>query len=121
MDEAEQLCDRVVLIDRGRVLAAGTPRALVASAGVGLRVDVATEQPLRAEWLAGLAGVRMLAPAAAARAGRYAVTVAIDSLDLAPRVLERANAERATVLELRVQRASLHDAFLALTGSASRD
>jgi ABC-2 type transport system ATP-binding protein len=121
MDEAEQLCDRVVLVDHGRVLATGSPRELVASAGVGLRVDVATRLPLRDDWLAGLDGVRVLESAAPERAGRRVTTVAIDSLDLAPRVLERANAERANVLEFRVQRASLHDAFLALTGRASRD
>ena len=121
MDEAEQLCDRVVLIDRGRVIATGTPRELVASAGVGLRVDVATQRPLRAEWLADLAGVRVLETGGPERAGRRVATVAIDSLELAPRVLERASAERANVLEFRVQRASLHDAFLALTGHASRD
>jgi ABC-2 type transport system ATP-binding protein len=121
MDEAEQLCDRVVLLDHGRVLATGSPRELVASTGVGLRVDVATLQPLRDDWLAEFAGVRVLESAAPERAGRRVITVAIDSLDLAPRVLERANAERATVLEFRVQRASLHDAFLALTGRASRD
>jgi ABC-2 type transport system ATP-binding protein len=121
MDEAEQLCDRVVLIDHGRVIATGTPRDLVASAGVSLRVDVATQHPLRPEWLAGLAGVRVLEPAGPERAGRRVVCVAIDSLELASGVLERANAEGANVLELRVQRASLHDAFLALTGRASRD
>ena len=121
MDEAEHLCDRVVLVDRGRVLATGTPRDLVAAAGVELRVDVATRQPLRVEWLDGLAGVRMLESNGGARAGRHLVSVAVDSLDLAPRVLERASAERAGVLDFRVQRASLHDAFLALTGRASRD
>ncbi|HEX5046190.1 MAG TPA: ABC transporter ATP-binding protein [Gammaproteobacteria bacterium] len=121
MDEAEQLCDRVVLIDRGRVLATGTPRKLVASAGVELRVDVATQAALRDGWLAGLAGVRVLESDGPQRAGRHDVAVAIDSLELAPRVLERASGERATVLEFRVQRASLHDAFLALTGRASRD
>jgi hypothetical protein len=84
-------------------------------------VDVATQRPLRAGWLAGLAGVRVLDTDGSERAGRHAVAAAIDSLDLAPRVLERANAERANVLEFRVQRASLHDAFLALTGRASRD
>ena len=121
MDEAEQLCDRVVLIDRGRVIATGTPRELVASAGVRLRVDVATQHAPRAEWLDGLAGVRVLDPSGTERVGRHMFTIAIDSLDLAPRVLERASAERANVLEFRVQRASLHDAFLALTGHGSRD
>ena len=36
------------------------------------------------------------------REGRHMITIAIDSLDLAPRVLERASAERANVLEFRV-------------------
>ncbi len=51
----------------------------------------------------------------------HAERVTIDALEVAPRVLERALARGANVLELRVQRPSLHDAFLALTGHATRD
>jgi hypothetical protein len=49
-----------------------------------------------------------------------AARVALDDVELAPRVLERA-ARSAKVIDFRVHRPSLHDAFLALTGQTPRD
>jgi ABC-type uncharacterized transport system ATPase subunit len=49
-----------------------------------------------------------------------AARAALEDVELAPRVLERAARER-TVLDFRVHRPSLHDAFLTLTGLAPRD
>ncbi len=122
MDEAELLCDRVVLIDNGRVIASGRPSELVSESGAGLRVDVVTERPLPHGWLDDLRGAHSLGVEETNSLGRgHAERVTIDALDLAPQVLERARARGGNVLELRVQRPSLHDAFLALTGRAMRD
>src|SRR5690606_10662016 len=87
MDEAEQLCDRVVLVDRGRIVATGTPESLVAGLHPGLRIDVVTEHPLPAGWLGNLQGAQELA--ATERHGDtvtygHVVPVAIEALDLAP-------------------------------------
>jgi len=122
IDEAARLCDRVVLLDRGRVVAHGTPAELVAAAIPGLRVDVVTETSLPAGWSDGLPGVRALTlPREADAVPNGALArVAIDDLAIAARVLERAEAQRR-VLEFHVQRPSLHDAFLTLTGRAMRD
>jgi len=122
MEEAELLCDRVVLIDHGRVIASGRPSDLVSESGAGLRVDVVTEQPLPHGWLDDLRGARSLGDLENNAMGHgHTERVTIDALEVAPRVLERALARGANVLELRVQRPSLHDAFLALTGHATRD
>jgi ABC-2 type transport system ATP-binding protein len=121
MKEAEQLCDRVVLIDHGRVVAHGTPREIVAQVSPGLSADVVTERPLPPRWLDGLDGARTLETHEGGddEAGSF-VRVAIAELGLAARVLARAEGHGA-VREFHVQRPSLHDAFLALTGSAMRD
>jgi ABC-2 type transport system ATP-binding protein len=123
MEEAEQLCDRVVLIDRGRVLAAGTPANLVQSAVPGILIDVVTDEALPQGWLGEIAGARTSAmppgDVSAAARGR-AARVALDDVELAPRVLEQA-ARNGRVLDFHVHRPSLHDAFLALTGHAPRD
>src|SRR5215510_9159763 len=114
MEEAERLCDHVVLIDYGRVVAAGTPAELTGLADGGAQLVVVTREPLPDGWLAGFEGARAVsaAPLASARGQRY--EIAIDALPLAARVLERAAAE-ADVLELHVQRPDLRDVFLRLT------
>ena len=122
MKEAEQLCDRVVLIDHGRVIALGTPREIVVQVGLGPSADVVTERPLPAGWLDGLAGARVLETRdddGDDDSGSLQ-RVAIARLELAARVLERAE-KHGAVREFHVQRPSLHDAFLALTGRAIRD
>jgi ABC-2 type transport system ATP-binding protein len=119
MEEAEELCDRVVLIDHGRAVATGPPADLIRAAVPGLLIDVVTDAALPESWLGDLAGAR--ARAARDGSGRgSAARVALEDVELAPRVLERAARSR-TVLDFRVHRPSLHDAFLALTGSAPRD
>jgi ABC-2 type transport system ATP-binding protein len=122
MAEAAELCDRVVLIDNGRVVATGTPADIVASATKGLVVEVVTRQALPAGWLDGLVGARAVASPAEGDPASAGVRTraAIDRVDLASSVLERAAAHE-TVLELHVHRPALHDAFLALTGRAMRD
>jgi ABC-2 type transport system ATP-binding protein len=123
MEEAEQLCDRVVLIDHGRVVATGAPSQLIRDAVPALLVDVVTDESLPDDWLADLGGAgQIAAPPGVTRDvlhGR-AARVALAEVELAPRVLERAASRRA-VLDFRVHRPSLHDAFLALTGHAPRD
>jgi ABC-2 type transport system ATP-binding protein len=122
MVEAEQLCDRVVLVDRGRVVAGGTPAELIELSRLPPRVDVLTERELPPNWLGGLAGARALAaPAQNATVRGSPARVAIDALEIAPLVLERAAAAGGNVIEFHVQRPNLHDAFLAFTGSELRD
>ena len=125
MKEAEQLCDRVVLIDHGRVIALGTPSEIVAKACPGLSANVVTDRPLPERWLEGLEGARVL--------GSHddddddgdddtgnLERVALAEPGLASRVLQCAEAH-GVVREFHVLRPSLHDAFLALTGRATRD
>ncbi|HET7923733.1 MAG TPA: hypothetical protein VFL30_02485, partial [Rhodanobacteraceae bacterium] len=123
MEEAEDLCDRVVLVDCGRVVATGPPASLIREAVPRLLIDVVTDEALPAGWLAGLPGARASAPSDAGLSGMprgRGARVALADVELAPRVLERAARDR-TVLDFRVHRPSLHDAFLALTGHAPRD
>jgi ABC-2 type transport system ATP-binding protein len=121
MEEAEQLCDRVVLIDRGRVVATGTPAQVIQEAVPGLVIDLVTDRALPAGWLGEFPGALAGVGAEGSRAARgRAARIALADVELAPRVLERA-AREGTVLDFRVHRPSLHDAFLALTGHAPRD
>jgi ABC-2 type transport system ATP-binding protein len=117
MDEAERLCDRVVLMDGGRVVAEGSPASLTRQADGGIRLVLVTRGPLADGWLDGVPGARLMPaePVGPARGHRH--DVAIDALPLAARVLERAG----DVLELHVHRPDLQDVFLRMTGHALRD
>jgi ABC-2 type transport system ATP-binding protein len=123
MEEAERLCDRVVLIDHGCTVATGTPVALVRQSAHGLRLAVVTRRAVPAGWLDDLAGARSLPTVDAADDGaRGDVThVAIDDLAVGTRVLERAATVGGAVMEFHLHEPSLQDVFIELTGRALRD
>jgi ABC-2 type transport system ATP-binding protein len=117
MDEAERLCDRVVLVDHGRVVASGSPAELTRHIDGGVHLVLVTRDPLPAGWADGIPGVRAASRAPVAPARGHRQDVVVDALPLAARVLERAG----DVLELHVHRADLEDAFFHLTGRDLRD
>jgi lipooligosaccharide transport system ATP-binding protein len=109
MDEAEQLCDRLVIMDGGRIVAEGSPRTLVATHAtrevVELRFARAADQQQ------ALARVRQLAPRVEPVADRLLVYT--DDGDATAAVVTNDGVGAASVL---VRRASLEDVFLILTG-----
>ena len=115
MEEAERLCARVVLLDTGRVVAAGTPAALVAGAGLTPVLHLRTARPLPPGWLAGIAG------AALADSSAPETTVKVTDTATVPAILAAALRAGGDVLEMALVRPSLADAFFALTDRALRD
>ena len=119
MEEVERLCDRVVIIDHGRVLADDTLTGLLASAPVSntltLKYDVSPDGAALEEIkkLPGVIRVDLAGP-----------ELSVSATDLgtaAPRVLERLAARGFSCQELTSRRANLEDVFLALTGRTLRD
>ncbi len=111
MDEAERLCDRIVILDRGVVAATGTPADLIEAHGGGTRAsfEVAVCDDLDERSLAGLPGVQ-----AVERRGRR-IEVRGDSgfvLHLGHLLVERASAPAA----VRLVQPSLEDAYFHLVG-----
>jgi ABC-2 type transport system ATP-binding protein len=120
MDEAEKLCDRIAVLDHGRVIAEGTPRELIRSLGGDHVIEIAVEEGepggLRPEDLAGLPSVR----AAHAEAGHLVLTVAEPHVTIAP-LLERVESLGFRLSSLATRHASLEDVFVSLTGRHLRD
>ncbi|MFY1651959.1 ABC transporter ATP-binding protein [Solwaraspora sp. WMMB762] len=109
MEEAERLCDRVAVIDAGRVVALDTPAGLAASVDSGQRIRFVPDRPLDLALLTELPQVT-----AATIDGREVVVDGGAELFFAvAAVLSR---HGVTPRELRLQQATLDDAFLALTG-----
>lgn len=120
MEEAERLCDRVAIMDHGRVIALGTPRSLIASLGAEhvvefALVDGAARAP-RVEELAGLPGVHAVRPGP----DRTALTVA-EVHRAVPALLALLEGRGAELSLLATHHASLEDVFVALTGRQLRD
>jgi ABC-2 type transport system ATP-binding protein len=116
MDEAETLCDRVAIVDKGKVIALGTPRALISSLGAEHVVEFAAGEGLQAEALAALPGVRD------ARHDNGVWSLATSEVHLAvPALLAHLDTRRATLSHLTTHSATLEDVFVALTGRHLRD
>ena len=118
MDEAERLCDRVAIVDHGRVIAEGTPAALIASlrAEHVLEFAVSGAAGLDEIALAGLDGVCD----ASRHDGTYRLQVA-ELHRTMPLLLGELRRQGAQLTELRTHSATLEDVFVALTGRQLRD
>jgi ABC-2 type transport system ATP-binding protein len=116
MDEAEALCDRLAILDHGRVLRVGTPVELIASLGIPSVVELTFEGA---------------APDPSAFAGRLGAAVEArgevweiptpDPKALLPKLLAAVDAERLVYSQVHVRRATLEDVFLQLTGRSLRE
>jgi ABC-2 type transport system ATP-binding protein len=117
IEEVERLCQRVLLIDRGHVIADGTVAEVTARAGGHPRMEITFADEPPSGWCNGAAGISELSRAAAGRM----VTVQLTSLRQINGLLELAGAASCRVLEFSVHSPNLSDAFVALTGHALRD
>jgi ABC-2 type transport system ATP-binding protein len=113
MDEAERLCDRLAVVDEGRVVAEGSPRALIAGLGMEARVRFTAER-LELGFLESVAGVSRVTRE------RDEAVVHGDGPLLA-RVAGALAEHAIDPLDLRADQPSLEDVFLALTGKQVRD
>jgi ABC-2 type transport system ATP-binding protein len=122
MEEVERLCDRVLLIDHGRLIADGTVSELIALGGTQARMEIAFQTAPPPGWLNGLKGISALPiPSSAAGPGPCEVVLTLAGLNQAGEILERVRSSGAQVFEFSVHRPNLSDAFIALTGHALRD
>ncbi len=120
MDEAERLCDRIAVLDHGRIIAEGTPRELIRSLGGDHVIEIAVEEggpgELGPQELDGLPSVR----AVHAEAGHLVLTVVEPHVAIAP-LLERVASSGFRLSSLATRHASLEDVFVSLTGRHLRD
>ncbi len=120
MDEAERLCDRVAIVDHGRIIALGAPRALIASLGAEHVVEFTTpEAPpgaLDATRLRAIDGVM----AVREHDGRWTLEVA-NLAQTVPALLAELQRLQLGLGELATHSATLEDVFVSLTGRQLRD
>jgi ABC-2 type transport system ATP-binding protein len=116
MDEAERLCDRVAIVDRGQVIALGTPSDLISSLHAANVIEFASEPEIDEATLRELPGVtepHKRGPNWSLPVGSLAETV--------PALLERIERSGGKLVNLSTHRATLEDLFVSLTGRALRE
>ncbi len=117
MDEAERLCDRIAVVDRGKVIAVGTPDELIARLGGDHVIEFALENPAESQdgplkesysELPSVTGSR-------AEADGFVLTVREPHVCL-PALLEHTARSNYALARLTTRHASLEDVFVNLTG-----
>jgi ABC-2 type transport system ATP-binding protein len=118
MEEAERLCDRVAIVDHGRIITQGTPRELIASLGAEhvLEFAVADGAGLDTGAIAGVVGAGE--PGRQDGVWRLQVSELHEAM---PALLGELRRQGVRLSELRTHSATLEDVFVALTGRQLRD
>jgi ABC-2 type transport system ATP-binding protein len=122
MEEADQLCDRIAIIDHGRIVALDTPSALKrtirAEEIVHLEIAVERDEAVLLEQLARSATLARHER----QDGALMVTAHCASArDFVPAAFDAARSTGATIRHVEVVPVTLEDVFLALTGRALRE
>ena len=119
MEEADQLCDRVAIMDHGRILALDTPSGLKRALGSAIVVRISASGPLDAL----VDELRTTVPSARTTGisgGQMRMTVD-DRTDILPRVMAAAARVGVTVTDLSIEDTTLETVFINLTGKDLRE
>ncbi len=116
MEEATRLCDRVAIMDHGKVIALGTPAELIESLGAEQVIEFSVTNTLADEGLTRLPAVNNLHK----RSEIYALTVSEIGVAL-PALFAEIKRQQAELVTLTTHQATLEDVFVSLTGRMLRD
>jgi ABC-2 type transport system ATP-binding protein len=117
MDEAEKLCDRIAIVDKGKRIALGTPLELIASVGGDAVVEITLENVPDLEAIEKIESVQSARKIAGSR-----IALAVRELHVAvPAVLAHFEKIGVKLTDLSTHRASLEDVFVNLTGRQLRE
>ncbi len=116
MEEAERLCDRVAVVDHGRIIAQGTPAVLVAGLHAPHIIEFSTEPVVTDAMLAAIPGIGERRQ----RDGQWFLAAA-SLAQAVPTLLAALDGAGAKLVSLSTHRATLEDVFIALTGRELRN
>ena len=116
MAEADELCDRIAIIDRGRILATDSPQGLRARVSADRRVVIELDAGTPIDAVARVPGVRLLRSTPPTDRGTFAVHLAVSEGRALRGVLDVLMVEGRTVHNLSTHDPSLEDVFVAIVG-----
>ena len=117
IEEAEDLCDRVAIIDHGKIIALDTPRRLMADLAVEQRIEFVTDGAVDSVRLEGISGVDK---ALEASKGEFVLYVQ-ETQPVLGELMALAERDGLALRDLRVEGATLEDVFIKLTGRRIRE
>jgi ABC-2 type transport system ATP-binding protein len=124
MEEADQLSDRIGIIDQGKIIALDTPAALkqrILQKDV-IRLEVSGWREEMAQPLQGLPLVDQVTARYLGSESQWEISVQTsNSRNVLPGIIERVNQNGTRLVNMNVQQPSLEDVFISLTGKALRD
>jgi ABC-2 type transport system ATP-binding protein len=119
MDEAERLCDRVAILDHGKVIALGTPRELIAATCAEQMVEFSAGSAAKA---LDVTALRRIDGVREVRTENGVVLMQVTRLHTSvPALLAELTRQNVPLTELRTHSATLEDVFVTLTGRHLRD
>jgi ABC-2 type transport system ATP-binding protein len=116
MEEAARLCDRIAIMDHGKVIALGTPAELIESLGADQIIEFSVTNKIEGDPLKSLPAVNALHN----RGDVYALTVSEIGVAL-PALLAEIKRQQSDLVTLTTHQATLEDVFVSLTGRMLRD
>jgi ABC-2 type transport system ATP-binding protein len=119
MEEADQLCDRVAIIDQGRIVALDTPLGLKRSLGADTTVKVTSDGDLEA--LARLLRTEIQGTVDATVVSGAVLLGVQDATGVVPTIVQTAERNGFTVTDLSVSETTLETVFISLTGKDLRE
>jgi ABC-2 type transport system ATP-binding protein len=118
MDEAERLCDRVAVVDHGRVIALGSPAELVAKIGGDHLIEFALNDSMSVDERV----LQTLPAVVSVRRQEDAYTLAVTAPHITiPALLDHLQQQGCDLARLTTRHASLEDVFVTLTGRHLRE
>ena len=124
MDEAEELCDRVAIMDKGKIIALGSPRELVTKIKMENTITVVPDKasPKLVEIMKSLSGVKNSYIAYDENEKTETLKVITDNPDdILPDVVSAIAKDGTKVLSVQLSRVTLEDVFIMLTGRSLRE
>jgi ABC-2 type transport system ATP-binding protein len=114
MEEAEKLCDRIAIMDRGKIIALDTPQGLIKSSGIASRIEFRVTKKIDID-IEKICGGKLL------KKDHRVVIETKEAEKSLHRLVECAEEHNIEILDLSVKQPTLEDVFLKLTGKKLRE
>ncbi|MGH2445245.1 MAG: ABC transporter ATP-binding protein [Candidatus Limnocylindria bacterium] len=123
MEEADQLCDRIAIVDHGRIVALDTPEGLKRGlkATEVVRIEISAPEPVEPALLTRLEASGQVTHRERVNGSLHLTMHCSSARDLVPLAIDAARREDGEVRHIQVLPVSLEDVFISLTGRALRE